>query len=80
MLSLPEVWDYSIKGLESLAPDGRDSIRAALKELEKYGYLHRDQKRGERGKFAKADYFVVENPALTDDGFSDVGKSPTNKY
>lgn len=62
MLSLPDAWDYSVTGLESLAPDGRDSIRAALKELEKYGYLTRTRRRGERGRFAQADYVLVENP------------------
>lgn len=63
MLSLPEDWDYSVKGLEKFGPDRRDAIRAALLELEKCGYLSRNQKRGERGKFSKVDYVVVENPA-----------------
>lgn len=80
MLSLPEDWDYSVKGLETFGPDRRDAIRAALRELEKCGYLTRNQKRGERGKFEKVDYIVVENPAFTDYGFSEFGKSDTTKY
>lgn len=41
MLSLPENWDYSIAGLATLSRDGRDSVNAALQELEKLGYLVR---------------------------------------
>ena len=37
MLSLPDDWNYSIKGLVTLSKDGRDSVMAALKELESEG-------------------------------------------
>ena len=35
MLSLPEEWDYSITGLSMFGTDKIDSVRSALKELEK---------------------------------------------
>lgn len=41
MLSLPEDWNYSLSGLVSLSKDGKDSVMAALAELEKFGYLTR---------------------------------------
>ena len=39
MLSLPEDWDYTTRGLASICKDGVDSISTALKELEAEGYL-----------------------------------------
>lgn len=33
MLSLPEDWDYTTKGLAHICKDGVDSITTALKEL-----------------------------------------------
>lgn len=37
MLSLPEDWDYTTKGLAHICKDGVDSITTALKELERHG-------------------------------------------
>ena len=37
MLSLPEDWDYTTKGLAQICKEGVDSISTALKELEKQG-------------------------------------------
>lgn len=37
MLSLPEDWDYTTKGLAHICRDGVDSITTALKELERTG-------------------------------------------
>lgn len=62
MLSLPENWDYSVAGLVTLSRDGRDSVNAALKELEKFGYLRRTQAFDEGGKFSGYDYEIFENP------------------
>lgn len=41
MLSLPEDWDYTTKGLAHICKDGIDAISTALKELEQQGYLTR---------------------------------------
>ena len=37
MLSLPENWDYTTKGLSCICKDGIDSINATIKELEEHG-------------------------------------------
>lgn len=39
MLSLPEEWDYTTKGLARICKDGVDSICAGVRELEEHGYL-----------------------------------------
>ena len=62
MLSLPDNWDYSAAGLVTLSKDGKDSVNAALKELEKFGYLRRTQAFAEDGKFSGYDYEIFEQP------------------
>ena len=49
MLSLPEDWDYSMRGLAKLSADGLDSTRAAVKALERSGYVVRRQLYDSRG-------------------------------
>ena len=45
MLSLPEEWDYSLKGLAAICKDGVDSISSTLRELEEAGYVSRKRRR-----------------------------------
>ena len=33
LLSLPDTWNYSVRGLSSITPDGVDGVLTALKEL-----------------------------------------------
>ena len=42
LLSLPDTWNYSVRGLSSITPDGVDGVLTALKELERLGYLERN--------------------------------------
>ena len=62
MLSLPDDWDYSIAGLETLSKDGKDSVMSALAELEDFGYLTRTQTTDEKGRFTGYDYDIYEKP------------------
>lgn len=49
--SLPDKWDFSIAGLSSIVPDGRDSISHSMKRLESLGYLQWNKTRSSDGKF-----------------------------
>lgn len=51
-LTLPDDWQYSLTGLLSLLPDGKQALRAALAELEAAGYLTRTRENAAGGKFA----------------------------
>lgn len=62
LLSLPNDWDFNIKGLATLHTDNYDSVRTGLLKLEEYGYLTRVQKSAERGKFGSIDYYIYANP------------------
>ena len=59
MLSLPDNWEYSVKGLSKLTSDGISSITSGLKELTEAGYFRREQ-RYKDGKFAGYDYIISE--------------------
>ena len=62
MLSLPDTWDYTTRGLAAICKDGVDSISSALRELEQCGYLVRTQVRDERGRIADVRYDIYETP------------------
>lgn len=62
MLSLPNGWGYSVEGLAKLSSDGRASVMAALKELERFHYLKRSQARDNSGKLGEAIYDIFEQP------------------
>ena len=66
ILSLPDDWDYSVKGLVTLAKDGFDSVKTTLKELEETGYLVRKRDRNYHGQLTKMIYTIYEEPQLTE--------------
>ena len=49
MLSLPDDWDYTLKGLAAINKESVDAIRTAIWELEDAGYVVRTRVRDERG-------------------------------
>ena len=77
MLSLPEDWDYTIKGLAHICKDGVDSITTALKELERHGYLTRQRLRYDNGQLGDIEYTIHEQPVSTENtGLSPKRENP----
>ena len=62
MLSLPENWDYTMKGLARICKDGIDSISGGIRELEEHGYLIRERVRGVNGQLGSIEYTILEQP------------------
>ena len=62
MLSLPEDWDYTMKGLARICKDGIDSISGGIRELEAHGYLVRARVRNENGQLGSIEYTILERP------------------
>ena len=62
MLSLPEDWDYTMKGLARICKDGIDSISGGIRELETHGYLVRARVRNENGQLGSIEYTILERP------------------
>lgn len=65
MLSLPENWDYTTKGLSAICKDGIDSISSCIRELEKHGYIIRERMRNEKGQLTTIEYTILEQPKST---------------
>jgi len=62
ILSLPEEWNYTTRGLAAICKEGVDCIGATLRELENAGYIERNQLRDERGKITDTEYVIYEFP------------------
>ena len=66
MLSLPEGWDYTTKGLACICKDGVDSICSTVKELENAGYVQRKRLRNELVHLTEVEYTILEKPVRPD--------------
>ena len=66
ILSLPDDWNYSTRGLASICKEGVELIGNTIKELEKAGYIVRRQLRGENGKLGVVEYTIYERPQKPD--------------
>ena len=62
MLSLPDNWDYTLKGLSLINREGIDAIREAVRELERAGYILRSRSRDEQGRLRGTEYVIYERP------------------
>lgn len=71
MLSLPDDWNYSVRGLVAISKEGIKSINSMLKELEENHYLKRERKQKNNGRFYY-EYNIYETP-YTQKGITDQG-------
>ena len=62
MLSLPETWNYTTRGLAAICKEGVDAISSTIRELEKAGYVVRRQLRDSRGRITDTEYVIYERP------------------
>ena len=91
MLSLPEDWNYTTRGLAKICKEGVDAIGGALRELETAGYIVRHQLRDRQGRISDTEYVIYEQPqpknpdtpqpdtASPDTGKPDMDKPDTEK-
>ena len=66
MLSLPDDWDYTTKGLAMICKDGVDSICSTVRELEEAGYIQRRRIRDAQGRLGEIEYTILERPIETE--------------
>ncbi len=81
MLSLPETWDYTLKGLAIINREGVDAIREAVRELEKAGYIVRTRVRNAKGRLTGTEYVIYEQPQAPqiDESEQPVSDQPTSE-
>lgn len=65
LLSKPDDWIVKEHDLVAHATDGRDSVRAAIRELEAAGYLAKGARRRDgKGRLYEREYRVFERPSV----------------
>lgn len=67
MLSLPEDWDYTLRGLAAINKESINTISSIVNELINAGYIIREQVRGEAGHFGDINYLIFESVEDRDD-------------
>lgn len=81
MFSLPDGWDFSVRGLAAFAGGvhgtGRSAITKALKSLEDAGYMLREQRHDENGHFAGNTYVLYDESTSPLAGFPSTEKPST---
>ena len=78
ILSLPDEWNYTLRGLAAISTEGVDAIGSTVRELEKAGYIIRRQLRGANGRISDTEYTIYEQPHKQDNP-SDVEVSNLNE-
>ena len=63
MLSLPDDWNYTTRGLAKICKEGVDAIGGALRELETAGYIVRHQLRDRQGRSATPSMSFMSSPS-----------------
>lgn len=73
----PNEWSFYMSEILEHFRDGKDSIRGALNELVKAGYLRKTQNKDANGRFS-GNTFEISDVPFTDDGKPDYGEPATN--
>ncbi len=59
-------WHVTVADLVRAGPDGRDAVRGGLSELQRHGYLIREQLRHDDGTLGEIVYSITDRPAPVD--------------
>jgi len=77
ILSLPEEWNYTTRGLAAICREGVDCIGATLRELEDAGYIKRNRLRDHKGRITDTEYVIYEFPQDKPPNSPDTGNPDT---
>ena len=77
MLSLPDEWNYTTRGLAAICMEGVESIGNTLKELENAGYIVRNRLRDDKGRITDTEYVIYECPQVPRTDLPDTGNPCT---
>lgn len=67
LLSMPADWEVHKSWVAKESPAGKDKINSIFNELEKAGYIRREEGQRKFGQFASDDYFVFPNKVTVAD-------------
>ena len=66
LCSLPDGWNFSIRGIAALVKDGRDAIQKSVRTLETLGYMRRTLSRNSNGRFETVIELYLERQPVED--------------
>ena len=70
LLSLPDDWEISIRGLASIVTDGVGAVQTGINELIEAGYIVRRRQHADTGAFAGFEYIIHEGPPCTENPYT----------
>lgn len=71
LLSLPDDWEISIRGLASIVTDGVGAVQTGINELIEAGYIVRRRQHADTGAFAGFEYIIHEVPPCTENPYTE---------
>lgn len=70
--SKPDSWEFKVDNIAKVSMEGRDAVRAGIKELENAGYLEKVANKQGNGKFSGWIWIVYETPIISEsDGLTE---------
>ncbi len=78
LLSLPDDWNFSIKGIAKLLNKSPSTISASIQRLEKTGFIEKKEQTRKNGHFDRCDWIIYEDPSKNPK-YNASPSSPNNK-
>ena len=80
ILSFPDSWNITVKGLTAFSKESRDAVITAIRELEAAGYIERRVIRDNNGCYRTVGYTVYEKGRKTDvSGYKRESATPSGR-
>lgn len=78
LLSNEDDWEVVQASLESEGTEGREAIRSAMNELERFGYVKKERARDGKGRLKEYRWMICEIPTQPNDGNPSLGVDSPN--
>lgn len=62
LISLPDGWNFSIRGLATILPECKDSIAAGVQHLIEAGYIRKEEQSRKGGRFSTTTWYIYDEP------------------
>jgi len=80
MLSLPDTWNFTGRGLAAILPCGKTKVFRLLNKLESAGYLKREEIRNDKGQISDTIYYIAATPMFTENPTEENSADKSGKF
>ena len=80
MLSLPDTWNFTGRGLAAILPCGKTKVFRLLNKLEETGYLKREEIRNDKGQISDTIYYVAATPMFAENSTEENSADKSGKF